>query len=86
MWFLSNVGISKQLNRRVRRPPHGSGPPKGRRVVPEWAEARLRRCAALRRLPGDNDPPKSIDRLLCEVIVALDYFEALPTKGCFDLV
>lgn len=29
-----------------------------------------------RRLPGNDDPPKSVSALLGEVIVALNYFEA----------
>jgi len=36
MYCLSNVGISKQLIRSVRGPPHGSGAPKFPRIVREW--------------------------------------------------
>ena len=54
MQSLSNVGISKQLIRSVRRPPHGSGFPKCRRIVREWLDPRLRR--ALKAIRGCLNP------------------------------
>ena len=45
----------------------------------EW-----RNLFPLRRLPGNDDPPKSVRGLLGEVIVALNHFEALPSEVCFD--